>query len=144
MNERDSYAGAFREGDPPPTARANSTSPVCKMCSKGTITRNKVYRMHWIIVAFGYVVLFVFPALWVLLLVAYLLNPPARPGTPLERAYESFASGLARDFLACVGILVLIAAPMGWLLSSKKTVLKCSHCGVEVPTSLNDMYDKVP
>src|SRR4051794_8731852 len=119
MNKHDPDAGAFRAGDPPLTAGATASGPTCKMCTKGTITRTRVYRMNKVGVAVGYL-LFVLPALWVVLLIAHLLNPPpARNLNEFERAAESIQRGLAEGFLVCFAIVGLVGALLGWLLVLK-------------------------
>src|SRR5262249_32227949 len=113
------------------------------MCSKGAVTRTKVDRMSRVGVAVGYL-LFALPALWAILLIAYFLKPaPAANLNQLERMAEDFSRGLVEGFLCFFGIVGAVAALLGWLLVSKKEVLKCSHCGVEVPPSVIGDYDAV-
>jgi hypothetical protein len=134
MSESDPSAGSFREGDPPLNAPTLASSGICKLCSKGTILRTKVYRMGGVGATVGYL-LFILPALWVVLLIRY-LGRPAPSGTELERALSSFGDDFVTAFLACFAFIGLVAGLLGSLLVLKKEVLKCSHCGVEVPRSV--------
>jgi hypothetical protein len=101
--------------------------------------------MNKVVVAVGYLML-ILSVLWLIFVAVRLLtmSVPAGNFNDLEKAYHSFRTGLARDFLVCSGFAGAVAALFGWLLVLKKKVLKCNHCGAEVPVSLTSQYENVP
>ena len=82
----------------------------CEVCGSGTLRQRRVYRMSWIVVLIGYV----------------LLLPPVLMASFLRRDGPS-------GFLlaaACLG-----SGLLGWLLVRKKRVLACSNCRALTPRS---------
>jgi hypothetical protein len=93
MSESDPNAGSFREGDPSLNAPTLASSGICKLCSKGTILRTKVYRMGGAGATVGYL-LFILPALWVVLLIYATLVDRHRVGPSLSGRIVRLATTL--------------------------------------------------
>jgi hypothetical protein len=105
------------------------------MCRKGTVVRTKAYRMNKFGVVVGYLLL-AGSAIWTLLVLVRLLTLPASPQGP----FEQFRVSLASDFLGCFAVVGAVGILFGWLLVSKKNVLMCDQCGVQIPASMESEY----
>ena len=104
---------------------------ICRMCNKGTIAKTRVYRMSGVGITIGYI--FLGLSLLGLLLA---LKGFVRSLQPAPGGFMNFNGLLEPELSMCIGFFSVVGGGVGWLLIRKKSVLKCNHCGVEVPASL--------
>jgi uncharacterized membrane protein (UPF0136 family) len=107
----------------------------CRMCNTGTIVKVRVYRASTPAVVIGYVLL-VASALVLVLSVVKLLETR----NPVQ-GFGEFWRELEQQAALVCGFFSLLGGLLGLLLVKKKDALRCNRCGVEVPISLEGMYD---
>ena len=105
--------------------------PVCKVCDKGALVRQKIYRMSAPVVVIGYILLI--PSVIGILISALMLagiiaNSSGDTGVI---AAQTLAGGIVFVF----GIASFVGGLLGWLLVMKKKVLRCSVCSSTVNAS---------
>jgi hypothetical protein len=117
---------------PPPNIRAPTTVKNrlvinCKICDEGVLEKNSVYRRGKFSVRVGYLIYI--PAVFLLLSLALNTSWPAEYFGVRVKEFLFMEGGWILIPVAFVGILI------GWLLTRRKKILKCSCCGAVVAAS---------
>jgi len=119
-DEQESCKCGYRwEGCSPSGARGYIR---CKVCDEGHLTPKRIFRLSGPAVAIGYILLI--PSVIGMALCVVLFFDAAAKNMPIGQAVS-----------AVVGVGLLVGGLLGWLLVMRKSVLRCSSCGVVVDAS---------
>jgi hypothetical protein len=135
------FGTATRKVEPAPAeiegpAPQAGTAPMirCSTCRQGFLSRQRAYRMSTLVVVIGYTLL-VTTVIGVINVAFFwslsLRNSPAEPDPDAVFTDFQIASATA----PCSFIVYFAVGLLGSLLVMRKTVLKCSHCGVALNAS---------
>ena len=112
----------------------------CKVCEKGVLLHQRVYRMSGPAVVIGYILLI--PSLIGILLsglftvASWIGIASSASQTPQVSAEAAGCAGCLSSCFGIVGIVFcFVGGLLGWLLIMKKNVLKCNLCGSIVAAS---------
>lgn len=129
---------------PPGGGASRSAAPACTTCRSGFLRRDRLYRMTTPVVIIGYILL-VPSVIGILLCIGVFIVPAilgfvssgaaAASGNNQAPAVVGVASGLLAISGACAIVGCFVSGLLGWLLVMKKTVLRCSACGMTVDAS---------
>jgi hypothetical protein len=102
----------------------------CKVCDTGMLERKEVYRMSTFVVLVGWICLA--PAILGMGISLFaLLAVIVRAGSSADS--PPVVVGMSWAVLALIASLV--SGLLGWLLTMKKRILQCDHCGAVIPAS---------
>jgi drug/metabolite transporter (DMT)-like permease len=99
--------------------------PTCKVCERGSLVQQKVFRMSGPVVAIGFFLL-VPSVIGMLLCALALVQIVDQPDN---------ASGSAAGIVIAIGIACFVSGLLGWLLVMRKRILQCPVCGAVVNAS---------